>query len=115
MSKELSDGFSMIELLIAKSIIFILLATFIPIYTTISYERAVLSDRIAVTSTLHDELQLKVWQEGIQSNTKITRMVNNEVINITFSKEKRFIKGCAKWNNKQGREEVHCLYGLEEK
>lgn len=114
MSKEFSDGFSVIELLVAKSIIFILLATFIPIYTTISYERSVLSDRIAITSALHDELQLKVWQ-GMQGDTKITRVVNNEVIKISFSEEKQFIKGCAKWNNKQGREEVRCLYGLEEK
>lgn len=110
--KASNKAFSLIEVLVAKSIIFILLATFIPIYTTISFERAVLKDRIAITSAVHDELQQKIWIKSTDFES-VTISKNNETVHIHFTKEHSFIKACATWINKRGRKEERCLYGLE--
>lgn len=109
--KKNSTAFSLIEVLVANSIILVLLATFLPIYITISFERAVLKDRISITSDLHDELQRKIWLDA--NLEQIDKTVNKEEVQFVFTKEHAFIKGCANWKNKQGREEVICLYGLE--
>src|SRR5690625_5299543 len=113
MLKQNNKGFSLIEVLVAKSIIFVLLATFIPLYTTILKEQAVLKDRLTITSTLHDELQLILWNnESMRGD--MTR-INSLPVHFTFTHEKRYIKGCASWQKKQETKEKKSLYGLEEK
>lgn len=112
--KQNSEGFSLIEVLIAKSILLILLATFIPIYTTITFERAVLKNRVAITSALHDDLQPIIWnQANRSSNTK--HIGTQQSVSFVFEEEQQYVKGCASWVNLQEREEVVCLYGLVKK
>lgn len=105
------NGFSLIEVLVAQSILFLLLATFIPIYTIITFEQTVLKNRIAITSALHDELQWNIWNNG--SMDRSTREIGTQTsVSFIFTKEQKYIKGCASWVNVQEREEVVCLYGL---
>lgn len=103
------NGFTLIEVLIAKSVLITLLATFIPIFTIISFEQNVLHTRLLVTSSLHDELQ---FFEKKNNNTDLyTKAINQHTITFTFTKNVDYSKGCAKWINVQKRHEETCLYG----
>lgn len=113
MLKENNKGFSLIEVLVANSILLVLLVTFIPIYTTITYEQAVLKNRLMITSALHDELQPIIWQVADMEN--YSKRINKQSVAFSFMLEDQYIKGCANWLNKQDREEEVCLYGLGKK
>lgn len=110
--KQNKNGFSLIEVLVAQSILFLLLATFIPIYTIITFEQTVLKNRIAITSALYDELQWNIWNNGSMDHE--TKDIGTQTsVSFIFTKEQKYIKGCANWRNVQEREEVVCLYGLD--
>lgn len=107
--KGFSAGFTLIEVLVAKSVLITILATFIPIFTVISYEQNVLKTRLLVTSMLHDEIQLFNRNENVPSH--YTKLINEQSIQFTFSNQNNYVKGCAQWINVQKRKEESCLYG----
>ena len=113
MWKYQNKGFTLIEVLVAKSIIITLLLTFIPIYSTITYEQHILKTRLLATSTLHDELMLYGTDE--ESEKTFTKNINNESVTIVFINQSKYTKGCATWTNIKEREEEICLYGYNEK
>jgi len=113
MWKYQNKGFTLIEVLVAKSIIITLLLTFIPIYSTITYEQHILETRLLATSTLHDELML--YEKDERKEKSFTTNVNNESVTIRFTNQSKYIKGCATWTNIKKRKEEICLYGYNEK
>lgn len=113
MWKYRNKGFTLIEVLVAKSIIITLLLTFIPIYSTITYEQHVLKTRLLATSTLHDELLLYT-NDAVKEQT-YTKKVNNQSVTIHFTNQTKFVKSCATWTNIKKRKEEICLYGYIEK
>lgn len=106
--KDTNSGFTLIEVLVAKSVLITLLVTFIPIYSMITYEQNVLKTRLFVTSMLHDDIQL--FDNGENKTNHYTKTINQQPINFTFTKQNNYLKGCAKWVNVQKREEESCLY-----
>ena len=58
-------GFTLIEVLVAMSIILMLVATIIPINTFIKIGEEILQDRRDILFTLHDELQDAIWKDEI--------------------------------------------------
>lgn len=111
MLKLSNKGFSFVEVLVAKTILLFILAIFLPIYTTISYEHIVLKSRLLIVSSLHDHLQTMTF--GEQTVNNITNTINNNQVEFSFKKEGRYIKGCANWINQRNRKEEVCLYGLD--
>lgn len=108
-----SKGFTLIEVLVAMSIILMLVATIVPINTFIQMEKKVLHDRRVILFTLHDELQDAIWQDEIKQNKQLT--INHQTVEFNFSLKNKLIKGCASWKNEKQKEETVCLYGHSEK
>lgn len=113
MLKQSNKGFSFVEVLVAKTILLFILAIFLPIYTTISYEHSVLKSRLLIVSSLQDHLQAVTF--GEQAINNITNTINHHQVDFSFEIKERYIKGCANWTNQQSRKEEICLYGLDRK
>lgn len=111
-----NKGFTLIEVLIASSIIVMMVTTLVPIASLLLHEREVLSDRRIITSRLHDELQPFIWKEHKAPPPSLyTKSIRSTRVKFHFSYEKEFIKGCVEWENVKKRKEKLCLYGLPEK
>ncbi len=109
-----SKGFSLIEVLVAASIVFTLVLTTIPITSLLMQEREVLSERRLISSRLHDELQQFLWQGDVSPPASFTRTVNKASASFHFSAEGKFIRGCAEWKNARKQKDKICLYGIPE-
>ncbi|WP_072887688.1 type II secretion system protein [Ornithinibacillus halophilus] len=104
------NGFSLIEVLIASSIVFMVAITLVPLISTLNAEREALSIKRLVANELHDQLQLQLW--NLETVTQFKREFNNFEVHFSFYEEKGSIKGCAKWINVKQKEENLCIYGL---
>ncbi|WP_158701708.1 prepilin-type N-terminal cleavage/methylation domain-containing protein [Lentibacillus sp. Marseille-P4043] len=105
------NGFSLIEVLVAFSIVLIITTTIIPLTSLLNNEEAVLSERRKVTNHLHDELQLYLWKDNKKIPASYSKTLESNTVTYQFSVEKELIKGCVKWQNVKKRKEKVCLYG----
>lgn len=110
-----SDGFTLIEVLIATSLLMFIISTFVPIFSLLNNERIILSDRRTITSQLHDELQAFLWDDPNVIPVHFTKNSKHKKISFDFTKEKNLIKGCANWENVKKSKETICLYGYPQK
>lgn len=94
------------------SIIFLLVATILPIDIVLKKERKILQDRREIILFLHDSLQEFIWKSETFHPKQQTEQLNGTSVYFQFVKENEFIKGCATWQNVRGKEERICLYGL---
>lgn len=110
-----NKGFTLIEVLIATSIIVVMVTSIVPIATLLNYEREILSDRRTITYLLHDELQPFIWEEdGKLFPVIYTKSIKNKIVTLRFTLQNEFIKGCAKWENVKQSNETVCLFGYPE-
>ncbi|WP_176330238.1 type II secretion system protein [Oceanobacillus rekensis] len=108
------NGFTLIEVLVAASILFMTVSTFLPIILILDAEQKVLSDRRHLTHMLHDELQYFIWNPSTEKlPSQFTETVHTIPAKFEFSIEKQLIKGCVEWNNAKNRKEEICLYGIQ--
>lgn len=110
-----SDGFTLIEVLIATSLLLFVISTFVPIFSLLNNERMVLSDRRTVTSQLHDELQYFLWENPKVAPVHFTKNKQHTKISFDFTNENNLIKGCANWENVKKTKESICIYGYPQK
>lgn len=110
-----SKGFSLIETLVALSILLTVISTFIPIKTTIMMERDILNQEQKVLNTLHEELQVSLWNSGTNTESTYTVNVGNTPVTIRFTVENSLLKGCAEWKNAKNKQQRSCLYGYQAK
>ncbi|MFC4022801.1 Tfp pilus assembly protein FimT/FimU [Oceanobacillus longus] len=89
-----NNGFTLIEVLIASSILFTTVAVFIPLSFLVDAEQKLLSDRRQLASILHDELQHVIWDTPGELPLKYTETVNSIHARFEFNIEQEFIKGC---------------------
>ncbi|WP_188453665.1 type II secretion system protein [Virgibacillus oceani] len=106
-----NKGFTLIEVLVAFSIIFMIATTLVPIATTLNTELEVLSQRRMLTNRLHDELQDYLWDSEPAIPKTYTERINKKEVLFHFNLENRLIKGCAEWQNVKQSIEKYCLYG----
>lgn len=108
------NGFTLIEVIISASIIFLLILVIIPLTSLLHQERKVLSDRRTASYQLHDELQTYLWTsaELPQSYSLTVHFVD---YNFHFTNEEDLLKGCVTWENVRQTEETLCLYGIPNK
>lgn len=107
-----NEGFTLIEVLVAMSIVMMLVATIIPINILIKQERKILEDKRTISMRLHDELQKIVFEDMKPQNDTVE--IGNKSVYFTFRTEQELQKGCAIWENEKQKEETICLYGLKE-
>lgn len=106
------NGFTLIEVLIAASIIFLLISTILPISFLIEQERTVLSERRVLTAKLHDELQPFLWS-NLEIPSSYSKRFDLIDVTLNFTYEEQYIKGCADWENARKKSERICLYGYQ--
>lgn len=107
------NGFTLIEVLVAMSIIFVLVATIIPIDIVLKQGRKTLQDKREITLHLHDTL-LHYISTSELINVSTTETINGTFVTIHFTEENEYIKGCATWENARDKHEQICLYGLRQ-
>lgn len=107
-----NNGFSIIEMLFAMSIVMMLVATVLPIYKIIQVEQHILRNRLSIQTTLHDLLTEKLINMTVLDEQTLS--LENHAVNIQFSIENGITEGCAQWVNEKSQTENVCLYGMEE-
>ncbi|MFC2948181.1 type II secretion system protein [Virgibacillus sediminis] len=109
-----TKGFTLIEVLIAFTILMTIITSVLPIATILSTEGTVLSDRRVISSRLHDELQLFLRGEGRTLPADYTLSDSVRTTRYSFFMEEGYIKGCVEWNNAKQQKELYCIYGIKE-
>lgn len=104
-------GFTLVEVLVAFSILMVIFTTFIPINSILQKNTVVLSERRIISSKLHDELQVVLWDKKIESMQSFTQLVQGRPVKFKFTVENELIKGCAEWENVKHDKERLCLFG----
>ncbi|WP_179151895.1 prepilin-type N-terminal cleavage/methylation domain-containing protein [Oceanobacillus senegalensis] len=108
------NGFTLIEVIVATSIFFTLVSTFIPMITLLSKEQGILKDRRNISYHLHDELQPFLWENKPVPN-HYTDEITGRTVTFSFTRERGFIKGCAAYENGRHTDETICFYGLPQR
>lgn len=105
-----NDGFTLLESIVAMTIIFSLMLTILPIHSTLQLERALNKEKRDITYHLHDELLYALEATNqLKSNYIIETVFTN--LQIEFTETKNTLKACATWIDLKERDQEVCLYG----
>lgn len=110
-----NNGFTLVEVIVASSILMVVITTIMPIISLITEHQRLLSDRRTFSYQLHDELQPYVHQQDTSLPSNYSKTIHNKKVAFQFRKENELIKGCAEWKNVKNNNEIICLYGYREK
>lgn len=103
-------GFTLVEVIVASSMLVMIMMTILPISSLIEREKAVLSERRILSSKLHDELQPFLWNDQ-PLPARYSSKFNLIDVYFRFTFDGDYVKGCASWENARGKSETICLYG----
>lgn len=107
-------GFTLLEVLVASSIVLMLITTILPISSLLEQERVVLSERRALASKLHDALQPFLWNDQ-HLPFNYSDKINEVDVTFYFVYEGDDVKGCVNWENARDKIETICLYGFRKR
>ncbi|UJL44840.1 type II secretion system protein [Virgibacillus sp. NKC19-16] len=110
-----NNGFTLIEVLVASSVLMMVISTVVPIISLITEHQSLLSDRRTFNYYLHDELQPYLHQQETALPTNYSETIHNKTVTFEFQMVNELVKGCAEWQNVKNNNEVICLYGYREK
>jgi len=108
-----SNGFTLIETLLAASLLLTVAATMVPIISLVNTEREILSERRTISLKTHDELQQFLWVKDAAIPADYLKTISKKEVRFTFKYENDFVKGCAEWQNAKKDHETFCLYGIQ--
>ena len=103
-----SRGFTLVEVLAAMAIFILIALTLLPLHMTIEQERKNLHDKRIIVNGLHDALQEYIREE--KSESRFTKQIGHQKVEIQFSEEKELWKGCAVWTDVKQRRQTECLF-----
>lgn len=106
-----NKGFTILEAIVASSIILMLITTILPISSLLERERAVLSERRELGSILHDRLQPVLWND-LDLPFGYAETIHAVDVTFHFTYDGEYVKGCGTWENARGKSETICLYGF---
>jgi len=89
-----------------------IITTIVPIISVLLTEQRVLSDRRVISSALHDELQVYLWENSRKIPDTFKKEINKKEATFHFTHESDFVKGCVNWENGKQNKETFCVYGL---
>ncbi|WP_010530981.1 type II secretion system protein [Lentibacillus jeotgali] len=110
-----SNGFSMIEALVAASLLMVIITTLIPLASLLLNERESLQQKQNISSELHHQLQPFLREEQPSLPHHLFKTVDGTKAEFQFTNEGKLLKGCARWKNANERKGQFCLYGYPEK
>lgn len=107
-----NNGFTLVEVLVASSILFMMIIVIIPINTLLTTERTILKDRHEFKQTLQEELQPFIWETNKELPATYVKEMNHKSVSFQFTRQPdNLIKGCVQWENVRNQREKICLYG----
>jgi len=110
-----SKGFSMIEALVAASLLMMIITTLIPLTNLLLKEREALQQKRAIINELHHDMQPFLWDKQLDLPHRLLKTVYGSEAKFRFTAEGNLLKGCATWDNANDRPNRFCLYGYTEK
>lgn len=108
------NGFTLIEVLIAVSILFLVIQIVLPLSVLLKQERQVMSDRRLVGSLLQDEIQLFLENNDKVLPLKYQKDRQQKTIEFNFLPYHDLVEACVIWINIKSQEEKIC-YDIFEK
>lgn len=99
-------GISLIQTIIAFSVVVLLVMTLVPSIILIKREQAVLQTRLVAAHQIHD-----VLVEELALATKEQRTKQTDLITYTINYYEDQVKVCGQWKNPKQIEEIRCYYG----
>ncbi|MFD2759408.1 prepilin-type N-terminal cleavage/methylation domain-containing protein [Lentibacillus juripiscarius] len=111
-----NKGFTLIETIVAASLLLMVVATLIPAANLLMNERMVLEQKHHIVKELHRELQSYLWdnKHPLLPNDYMKK-INGAEATFSFTTEEELMKGCVTWTNARKRESKFCLYGYPDK
>lgn len=109
-----NKGFSLIESLVAASLLMMIITTLIPAANLLLNERESLQQKRHMINELHRELQPFLWEAEYDLPHHFSKTVNGTKVDFRFTNEDHLLKGCVTWNNATNRTDRFCLYGYPE-
>lgn len=107
-------GFSMIEMLMAWSLMMLLVGTALPIQQLLQVEKQVLKNRHTVQMALHHQLTEQLTADVPEmADTNI--QIGHQDVQISYEEKVNYLEGCARWANEKKQNEKVCLYGIRPK
>ena len=107
-----SRGFTLVEVILASSMIMVIIMTIVPMGSLLEREKAVLSERRILSLKLHDELQPFLWNDQ-PLPARYSSKFNLIDVHFRFTFDGDYVKGCVSWKNARGKSETICLYGYK--
>lgn len=105
-----NSGFSLVEVVVSASIIFMLITIALPIITIVQRESKELTNHRTIAETLHDELYQYI-QKQTYKKTSYVKNVEHKAVQLSFEVQISNVKGCASWEHERDGNKSICLYG----
>ncbi|MFC4558802.1 prepilin-type N-terminal cleavage/methylation domain-containing protein [Virgibacillus kekensis] len=106
-----NKGFSLIESLVAVSMLCMMIVTLIPLTSLIMTERDILHEKRLYSNILHDKFQDYIWNTGEPLPSRVEEEIAGKKLVFTFTIENKLLKGCVVWTNAKKMSEETCFYG----
>lgn len=103
------NGFTLIETLMAVTVLFLSLLLIVPSFVLVQQERKMLYTEIDMIDSLRSELNDPNSQD-MQLPYEMSITLSGNDAHFHFTKDGNFKKGCAKWETNQSKEKTFCLY-----
>ncbi|RYG74687.1 type II secretion system protein [Lentibacillus lipolyticus] len=104
-----NKGFTLIETIVAASLLMVIITTLIPAANLLMSERKAMEQKYTIVNELHSKLQSSLWNNRHPSN--FVKEIDGTKATFSFATERDLLKGCVTWTNAQKREDEFCLYG----
>ncbi|WP_176447378.1 prepilin-type N-terminal cleavage/methylation domain-containing protein [Lentibacillus sp. CBA3610] len=106
-----SKGFSLIEALVAASLLMMMITTLIPATNLLLNERENLRQKRYMINELQHELQPFLWEASHDLPHRFLKTVDGSEAEFRMTPDGKLVKGCVTWSNVKNRTEEFCLYG----
>lgn len=103
------NGFTLIEVLVATSLLFLTLSFILPSFVILHSERQSLYREIEIVQ----QLEQKLHDASLESERipfQISEEISGRFITYIFTIDDQLIKGCAHWETEKTDETSMCLY-----
>lgn len=109
-SHKKEKGVSLIQTLIAFTIVILLVTSIVPSIITVKKHQAIIKQKLTAAYKLHD-----ILIEEINSHDSVNQTGENNLFQFKIVYKKELIEVCGTWTNINNERENRCYYGKKEK
>ena len=103
-------GFSLLQTMVAYSIVMIITLSIVPGIYTLKKENKLLDFKISIINSLHDHLIEELTNDYLVIMKKEI-VIDKVPVEIKYKDEANFLRVCAEWTSIKNVNETRCLYG----